>query len=90
MTSWSLNCSRMSSQIGVGGSSGRADDSVSTYLEQPYKTTIRIYHCDHASASMQSPTSYPDLKPPVHQSASAPQAVIAHRRCPLWRVWMVE
>lgn len=29
MTSWSLNCSRMSSQMGVGGSSGSAVPRVS-------------------------------------------------------------
>jgi hypothetical protein len=30
MTNWSLNCSRISSQMGVGGSSGNAECSVST------------------------------------------------------------
>lgn len=28
MTSWSLNCSRMSSQMGVGGSSGMTVDGL--------------------------------------------------------------
>ena len=35
ITSWSLNCSRMSSQMGVGGSSGSAVSRVSTSLCAP-------------------------------------------------------
>jgi hypothetical protein len=33
MTSWSLNCSRMSSHSGVGGSSGRAGNRISEHSE---------------------------------------------------------
>jgi hypothetical protein len=54
MTSWSLNCSRMSSQMGVGGSSGSAVVSCISDCTASYTSVTIVQHTVLAMLRAQS------------------------------------
>jgi hypothetical protein len=70
MTSWSLNCSRMSSQMGVGGSSGSAAHVLTRCL--PQCASLVAYHSCHASPADSSLAALKGPFPRSPGNAAAP------------------